>query len=277
MNADLNSHGGTALHKACEEGDVKLARMLAPHCNLDALARVHLPPNSIKALWGPLHLAVHKGTLHVVECLLYSGAAMGARSTPPSATQVELRDPLTTAIEMVRQKVGKGSTVGKLRNAFHGQCRVVTRWQACAWGSAMHSRLGSHSPASLLSPDVAEAIAKYLPVVATVSVADIARRDITKTLGLRCPDESAGYLRRRRGRGWVTAVAMTVQSQTLQREPTVSRSLRGIIPGRPQTPQPGQEQHRMTQAGQEPGKGQRQQTVGSGSYVPPHRRRLRQR
>ena len=83
---DLNGHGATALHKACEEGDARLVRMLAralSSAEVNALALVSMPAAgrgvSGRARWTPLHFAVKKGALPVVACLLFAGDAQGCR------------------------------------------------------------------------------------------------------------------------------------------------------------------------------------------------------
>lgn len=163
LSADLNGHGGTALHKACEEGDLELARILVDGgANLTARAKIASRFEGGTALtWTPLHFAVKRGTLGIVDLLLSAGAPMGLETSAPSP------------YEIVMSKGGKDAH--KLRNAFSRVQRFVARRQRLSWALAMHHRVGKASPAALLSPDLCSLVASVLPNDADVTVADRAR------------------------------------------------------------------------------------------------------
>lgn len=169
LSADLNGHGGTALHKACEEGDLELARILVlGGANLSARARVISRfEGGTAQTWTPLHFAVKKGTLAIVDLLLGAGAPIGTETSAPSP------------LEVVMGKGGKGAH--KLRNAFERVRRLVARRQVLSWGFAMHPSLGATSPVALLSPDVCSLVAGWLPNYAEVGVVDRARAPVLST------------------------------------------------------------------------------------------------
>lgn len=163
LSADLNGHGGTALHKACEEGDLELARILVVGgANLSARAKIasRFEGGTAQA-WTPLHFAVKKGTVGIVDLLLSAGAPIGIETSAPSP------------YEIVMNKGGKGAH--KLRNAFSRIQRLVAKSQTLSWAKAMHSRLGQASPAAMLSPDLCSMVATLIPSNADIATTDRAR------------------------------------------------------------------------------------------------------
>ncbi len=163
LSADLNGYGGTALHKACEEGDLELARILVVGgANLSARAKIASRfEGGTAQTWTPLHFAVKKGTVGIVDLLLGAGAPMGMETSAPSP------------YDIVMTKGGKGAH--KLRNAFSRVQRLVARRQTLSWTTAMHARLGKGSPVALLSPDLCSLVATLIPSNADVATTDRAR------------------------------------------------------------------------------------------------------
>ena len=160
---DLNGHGGTALHKACEEGDLELARILVlGGASLSAQAKVAPSTEGGTAqTWSPLHFAVKRGTLGIIDLLLGAGAPMGLETSAPSPH------------EIVMSKTGKGAH--KARNAFLRVQKLIARRQTLAWATAMNPRLGDTTPVALLSPDLCSLVASLMPNTAEISVTDHAR------------------------------------------------------------------------------------------------------
>lgn len=139
--------------------------------NLTARAKIASRFEGGTALtWTPLHFAVKRGTLGIVDLLLSAGAPMGLETSAPSP------------YEVVMCKGGKGAH--KLRNVFSRVQRLVARRQRLSWATAMHHRVGKTSPAALLSPDLCSLVSSAIPNDADVTVADRAR----------APDLAAGAM-----------------------------------------------------------------------------------
>jgi hypothetical protein len=165
LSCDLNGHGGTALHKACEEADLALVQILVDGgARIDGRAKISSRfEGGTSQTWTPLHFAVQKGTVSIIECLLAAGAPMAVHTSAASSPY-----------EIALAKGGKGAHM--VRRPFSLALRTVARRQALAWGSVLHGRLGDASAGRSLSPDLVQMVTELAPTGgAEVGTADRAR------------------------------------------------------------------------------------------------------
>eukprot|EP01047_Picozoa_sp_COSAG01_P087723 COSAG01_NODE_20313_length_960_cov_0.880372_1_plen_174_part_01 len=156
LSADLNGHGATALHKACEEGDLPLVRLLLRGgADVNAQALVRCAGGGAGAALDAAASRRPQGYGSAGRAAAASGGVDGAAAVTAASAAPRHRDDRGGGggpIALAARKRGKGAH--KLRRCFGAQRRLIQRRQVLAWGSTMAARLGGHSVVGQLAPDL---------------------------------------------------------------------------------------------------------------------------